>query len=98
MTGLADCVRQQMAVDAVFAGICHTGDIPGDADGAIRPLSGEDACSDAVKEVFRSGQPVCGPLSAAQGQAPFQDAATQPASAPMVPLAETPAPGVRVMA
>jgi len=98
MTGLADCVRQQMAVDAVFAGICHTGDIPGDADGAIRPLSGEDACSDAVMEVLRSGQPVCGPLSAAQVQALFEDADPQPASAAMVPLGETQTQGVLVLA
>lgn len=97
VSALADCVKREMDVDAVFIGIRGM-DAAGDARGCIHALTRDDPCSKAVTHVFRRGKPVCDALSADQVQALFGDNAPALTSAAMVPLGVRDVHGALVLA
>lgn len=86
VSGLSDCVRREMRVDAVFIGLRPERDVASQVGNNIHILTDDDACDDAVTAVFRRSKPVCGALSDSQVQALFPDHEPAPASAAMVPL------------
>lgn len=98
VTGLADCARREMNVDDVFIGIRRQAGATVGADDGVHLLTDDDPCDDAVTHVFRRGQPVCGPLSAAQVGALFGEVQPAPASAAMVPLGTHGVHGALVLA
>jgi len=86
MAALGACIRREMQVDAVFAGLRGLHTAVGTGVDSIEPLPEDAPASDAVTHVFRRGKPVCGPLSAAQTEALFGADAPALASPAMVPL------------
>src|SRR5699024_6153395 len=96
--GLTDCVEQEMNVAAVFIGICAGEDSAAPVGNGVHILTDDDPCREAVTHVFRRGEPVCGPLSAAQAHPLFDGHESVPASAAMVPLGVHGVHGVLVLA
>lgn len=94
--GLADCLRRELGVDALYIGVTGGDEV---AVGGIRPLRRDSAQMHALTNVFRRGKPICGPLTGEQTEALFPDQDDiPPQSAALIPLGDGEVRGVLALA
>lgn len=96
LDGLRDYLQQQLSVDALFLGLTGRAETTADGIHALQENSGQ---MQALTNVFRRGQPICGPLADDQVAVLFPDAgATPPRSAALIPLGGQTVRGALVLA